>query len=180
MKRFARVLRETFVAARPQVTPAGSERVSRPGAPEIDEFESGTAPAPSRRVVVCRYHSEPDLRDQWRCLQGPSQPFLHLTIILELDVSLRSNWRDLVCRRCPADRLVIVPRCGPWPARENFGDLAFASASLGWSLIEIRRDLGEAMEDTVSRSGPDEELLIMLSARAAAGLGYRERVIGQR
>jgi len=119
----------------------------------------------AQRIEVCRYRSEVELREQWRNLENCSQPGDKLTVVLQLDEQVQSSPRELVRRRTHADRLVIVPRAGHWPWTDSLGDLALASAALGWSTIESCRDLGDALGNNVATLGHDRRLLLVLPER---------------
>ena len=115
-----------------------------------------------RRVDILRYHSESELCNQWRHLDQISRPGQQLTVILALDTILTGSLRNLIRRRRDAYRLVIVPQRGHGSGTESMGDLALAFHALGWTFIEICRDLGHALESTLSTSQKDEQLVLVL------------------
>lgn len=119
-----------------------------------------------RRVDILRYHSESELCNQWQHLDQISRPGQELTVILALDTILTGSLRNLIQRQRDAHRLVIVPRRGHWPGTESMGDLALAPHALGWTFIEICRDLGHALESTLSTSQKDEQLVLVLPEEA--------------
>jgi hypothetical protein len=117
---------------------------------EFDSPVSHRVATKPRSLEICWYRSEDDLREIWQGLNlrcRPSSPHL---VVLVLGKFLRANLRDLIRRIAPNGRLVIVPHPGHWPGVDSFGDLALASASLGWNSIELCRDPRVASEASAS------------------------------
>lgn len=172
MRRIAQFLKDTLTATAWQRLPASSQEMTLhdvlricAGSARNDEGAMRN-PIALRKVNVCRYRSELDLHDQWRRLDDAPDPAANLTVVLGLDDFLRGDLRELVRRRRPAHRLVIVPCPGHWPGKDSLGDLALASRALGWSTIEVNRDLGRVLESTLKTFAHDEQLLVILPTGA--------------
>jgi hypothetical protein len=167
MRRFARFMKDMFVATGRQRCPATAFEMTMHDALRLcaDRVPNGDDAVSSRRAQseFCRYRSEAELKVLWRRFDDAHRQTANLTIILALDKFLRGNLRELIRRRHPAYRLVLVPRAGHWPGLDSFGDLALAKHSLGWSVIEIFRGLDAALETTIVSSGRNKPLLVVLS-----------------
>lgn len=174
MRRFAELLKAMFVVTDQQSFLASSDEITlhdalRICAPAARQAAATTAINVSLpQVQVCWYRSESDLLNQWRHLDHVPPPAVNRTVVLILGSFLQGNLRELVRRRHPADRLVIVPHAGYWPGTSSFGDLALASAALGWKSIEIRRGFQDAPENIFSSSGKHERLFVVLPVHAQA------------
>ncbi len=174
MRRLANLLKEMFVVTDRQSFLASSDEISMHDALRIcassaPRLAATAATAPvAPRVQVCWYRSETDLVNQWRHLDRVAPAAVNLTVILILGTFLRGNLREIVRKRNPADRLVIVPHAGHWPGTSSFGDLALASGALGWNSIEISRNLQDAPENVVSSGKKNERFLVVLPVQAPA------------
>ena len=168
MRRFTKFMKDMFVATGRQCLPATASEMTLHDALRIcaDRVPNGddavsSRPAPEQ-IEFCRYRSEAELKVLWRRFDDACRRTANLTIVLALDEFVRGNLRELIRRRHPAYRLVLVPRAGHWPGLDSFGDLALAKDSLGWSVIEICRGLDEALVTTIVPSGQHERLLVVL------------------
>ena len=171
MQRIARFLKGALISTDPYRLPATAAETTLHDAlrlcaagPLRDAPPARRAHAGLQQVEVCRYRSELDLLEQWRRLDDASCRASELTVILAFEASLQGNLREVIRRSCPAHRLVIVPQLGHWPGMHSMGDLALGSSKLGWTSIEICRDLGDALKSGLLALGRDDRLLVVLPA----------------
>jgi len=105
------------------------------------------------RPPVGRYRSEAELRRLWHDWDEPDDS-CRLTVILVLGAFLQGSLRELVQRKYPGFRLVLVADVGRWPGSDSFGDLALAAGAIGWTTIERCASYEEALQRTIRDPEP--------------------------
>lgn len=110
------------------------------------------------RMDVCLYASESDLAAQWRQRDVASP--VRWNAVLVLGEQLTGSLRGLLRRRHPGARLILVPAAGAWPGIDSPVDLMLATVSLGWTSIEVCRDLRQALDQSLSAREGDDRVVV--------------------
>jgi hypothetical protein len=116
----------------------------------------------SPRIDVCPYTSESDLEVQWRERDVTSS--VPGNAVLVLGEQLTGNLRGLLRRRHPGGELILVPTTGCWPGIDSPVDLMLVATSLGWSSIEVWRNLGQALDQSLSACNHEGRVVVFWPA----------------